>query len=96
MKKWLIILLISAVTMVLTFSTSALAQNSSCYNVRVKAVTVNGKTRTVFIWVDEDGLHFKYFSDDTHGLIVLGEEVFKDGEKTKDNYRENDGLRPMN
>jgi hypothetical protein len=91
MKKYLIIALVLAVVLA---GTITIAKDSA--NVMKKAVTVDGKTRTAIMWVDQDGLHIQYFSDDSHGMILLGEEVFKDGQKVFDNYRENDGLRPMN
>lgn len=57
-----------------------------------KHVYVDGKSRTAIIFSDEKGnLHIQYFTDGS--MQFLGEEIFKDGQKTLDTYRENDGLR---
>jgi len=57
-----------------------------------KAVYVDGKSRTAIIFSDEKGnLHIQYFTDGS--MQFLGEEIFKDGQKVMDTYKENDGLR---
>jgi len=57
-----------------------------------KHVYVDGKSRTAIIFSDEKGgLHIQYFTDGS--MQFLGEEIFKDGQKILDTYKENDGLR---
>jgi len=56
-----------------------------------RAVYVNGRSRTAIYFVDEKGLHTLYFTDNSNQF--LGEEIFKNGEKIFDTYKENDGAR---
>ena len=57
-----------------------------------KHVYVDGKSRTAIIFSDEKGqLHIQYFTDGS--MQFLGEEIFKEGQKILDTYKENDGMR---
>jgi len=58
----------------------------------VQSVRVNQRLRMVIISTDQQGTHFKYFTEPGNGEAskFLGEEIFKDGEKVFDNYKEND------
>ena len=57
-----------------------------------KHIYVDGKSRTAIIFSDEKGnLHIQYFTDGS--MQFLGEEIFKEGQKIMDSYRENDGLK---
>jgi len=78
---WLKILLIS----IILFATVAQAEIK-------KHIYVDGKSRTAIIFSDEKGnLHIQYFTDGS--MQFLGEEIFKEGQKIMDSYRENDGLK---
>ncbi len=53
---------------------------------------VGMELRMVQIYADEQGLHHVYFTEPNSGKapILLGEEIFKNGQKVFDNYKEND------
>ena len=57
-----------------------------------KSIRIGQDLRMVATFVDKDGLHFQYFTEPRagEGPRFLGEEIFKNGEKTFDTYREND------
>ena len=58
----------------------------------IQTIRIGQDLRMVVRFVDKDGLHFQYFTEPRagEGSKLLGEEIFKNGEKTFDNYREND------
>jgi hypothetical protein len=60
--------------------------------VTYKTLLIGQNLRMVATYADKDGLHFQYFTEPRagEGPKFLGEEIFKNGEKTFDTYREND------
>lgn len=64
-------------------------------DVAFKSIRIGQDLRMVATFVDRDGLHFQYFTEPRagEGPMFLGEEIFKNGEKVFDSYKENDGLR---
>ncbi len=58
----------------------------------IRTIRVGQDLRMVTIYADKDGLHFQYFTEPRagEGPKLLGEEIFKNGEKVSDSYREND------
>ncbi len=63
-----------------------------CFIVMIQTIRVGQELRMVQIYADEKGLHHVYFTEPGSGKspILLGEEIFKNGQKIFDNYREND------
>ncbi len=57
-----------------------------------KTALIGMNLRTIIIFVDQEGTHFQYFTQSGSGQTskILGEEIFKNGEKVFDSYREND------
>ena len=92
MKKAILIVTLFYFFSILGIAVNALGQNQSTPSAPIKkAVYVDGRSRTAIIFTDKDGLHIQYFTDNS--MQFLGEEIFKNGEKTFDSYKENDGLR---
>ena len=62
------------------------------YAQQIQTIRVGQDLRMVVRFVDKDGLHLQYFTEPRagEGPKLLGEEIFKNGEKVFDNYREND------
>ena len=62
---------------------------------QVRTVRVGMDLRMVETYSDEKGIHHVYFTEPGNGreAVFLGEEIFKDGQKVLDTYRENDGLK---
>jgi len=58
----------------------------------VTTIMVGQNLREVYTYNDYQGLHHVYFTVARAGEtpICLGEEIFKNGEKVFDNYKEND------
>lgn len=58
----------------------------------IKTIRVGQDLRMVIIFYDKDGIHMQYFTEPRAGEApkLLGEEIFKRGEKVFDNYTEND------
>lgn len=58
----------------------------------IQTIRIGQNLRMVVRFVDKDGLHLQYFIEPRagEGPKLLGEEIFKNGEKVFDNYREND------
>ena len=58
----------------------------------VKTILVGQNLRMVVIFAAADGVHFQYFTEPRAGEVPKpkGEEIFKDGQKISDSYREND------
>ncbi len=59
---------------------------------QVKTIRVGQELRMVVIFSDREGTHFQYFTEpgSGQGPKILGEEIFKNGEKIFDSYTEND------
>lgn len=91
MKKAILI-----VTLFFFFSMAGIAINAAIgkdlMNVTYKTFLIGQNLRMVVTYADKDGLHFQYFTEPRagEGPMFLGEEIFKNGEKTFDSYREND------
>jgi predicted permease len=77
-------ILISAICLIFLAST-AIAEE-------IRSVRIGQNLRMVVIFSNMEGLHMQYFTEPRagEGPKFLGEEIFKNGEKTFDNYREND------
>lgn len=62
------------------------------FAVTIHTIRVGMELRMVQIYADEQGLHHVYFTEPGSGKspILLGEEIFKNGQKIFDSYKEND------
>lgn len=60
--------------------------------VTYKSILIGQNLRMVVTYADKDGLHFQYFTEPRagEGPKFLGEEIFKNGQKILDTYKEND------
>jgi len=60
--------------------------------VTMRTILMDQNLRSLQIYSDEQGLHHVYFTEPRAGetLVCLGEEIFRNGEKIFDNYKEND------
>lgn len=58
----------------------------------IMTISVGQNLRMVMTWTDREGHHMQYFTEPRAGEApkILGEEIFRNGEKIFDNYREND------
>ena len=63
-----------------------------CLIVTIRTIRVGLELRMLHIYHDEQGLHHLYFIEPRAGEAptLLGEEIFKDGQKVFDSYKEND------
>ncbi len=59
---------------------------------QIKTIRVGQELRMILIFSDLGGTHFQYFTEPGAGKTpkILGEEIFKNGEKVFDSYSEND------
>jgi hypothetical protein len=84
------------ITLFYFFSMTGIAINAAfgadLTNVTFKSIRIGQELRMVAIFADRDGLHFQYFTEPRagEGPKLLGEEIFKNGEKIFDSYKEND------
>lgn len=84
------------VTLFYFFSMTGIALDAAfgaeTINVAFKSILIGQNLRMVAIFADKDGVHFQYFTEPRagEGPKLLGEEIFKNGAKVFDNYREND------
>jgi hypothetical protein len=91
MKKAILI-----VVLFFFFSIAGIALNAAfgaeLMNVTYKTFRIGQSLRMVIIYADKEGLHFQYFTEPRtgEGPKPLGEEIFKNGEKIFDSYKEND------
>jgi len=94
MKKAILI-----VTLFFIFSIAGIAINAAfgadLTNVAYKTFRIGQDLRMVITYADKDGLHFQYFTEPRagEGPRFLGEEIFKNGAKIFDSYKENDSSR---
>ncbi len=60
---------------------------------QIRTVRVGMDLRMVETYIDQKGVHHVYYTEPGNGkeAVFLGEEIFKDGQKVFDNYKENDG-----
>ncbi len=72
---------------VLIFAAAAFSET-----VIIRSVRVGQNLRVVMIFVDSEGLHHQYYTEAGNGETykLLGEEIFRKGEKVFDSFREND------
>lgn len=73
---------------ILIFAAAAFAQVSPA----IRTIRIGQDLRMVTMYADKDGLHFQYFTEPRagEGPRLLGEEIFKNGVKIFDSFKEND------
>jgi len=84
MRKWFLILLFGLMAIMIGLGIANANQ--------IRTIRVGMDLRMVVIVTDNEGTHFQYFTEPRAGEApkLKGEEIFKDGQKVFDNYREND------